>query len=46
MNFTTQDLHQLCNGLPGKKNIRFSSIISLLLKFKSGSWMMQKTSLF
>lgn len=21
MNFTTQDLHQLCNGLPDKKNI-------------------------
>lgn len=22
MNFTTQDLHQLCNGLPNKKNIQ------------------------
>lgn len=21
MNFTTQDLHQLCNGLPDKKNL-------------------------
>ena len=21
MNFTTQDLHQICNGLPDKKNL-------------------------